>query len=456
MYRFREIGDLLGKHEELENQEIYFSDIPSLNDPMEGFREYFWSGDLVVWKNLLRHYLLCLEHVCLLAYLKDELFTPEDIPVFLEEEKLPTEQYKQMFRETCSRFFEIEGVNDYLEFLASSSRKISREELYIHLRSMHLLAFHIISEIYREHYGLQPERSISYSDHSSRLKQSVEGWRKIGNDEKNLRKIRAFPSRSIELELMKGHESIPIAKRNWFAIITDFPNDYLNEIVKLVYPEGYVACFMDDYTNAAVWAHYGDRHRGVCLKFKTTEKNGCPAIDLRCITGWKRSEPVYGYQTFSFRKINYSNHFPSIDFFQSMGRLPVPQLSRQWYADQDGNCSQCGNWMNRDTIEDWRKEYWGNYDRGFFIKLKDWEYEREQRLLLSSALDTYKKPETRKLTYKFEDLEAIIFGMRTRVEDKVKVREIIDSKCKENNRNNFEFYQADYSPPLGKMLIYKI
>jgi len=455
MYRFRKIGDLLGKREELKKQEIYFSDIASLNDPMEGFREYFWSGDLVVWKNLLRHYLLCLEHVCLLAYLKDELFTPEDISVFLEEEELPTEQYKQMFREICSRFFEIEGVNDYLEFLASSSRKISREELYIHLRSIHLLAFDIIAEIYRERYELQPERSISYSDHSSRLKQSIDIWRKIGNDEENLRKIRAFPSRSTELELVKGHESIPIAKRNWSAIITDFPNDYLNEVVKLVYPEGYVACFMDDCTNAAVWAHYGDGHKGVCLKFKTTEKNGCPAIDLRRITGWKRSESVYGYQTFSFRKINHSNQFPSIDFFRSMGRLPMPQLLRQWYTDQDENCSQCANWMNGDTVEDWRKEHWDNYDRGFFIKLKDWEHEREQRLLLSSALDTYKEPETRKLTYKFEDLEAIKFGMRTRVEDKVKIKEIIDSKCKENDRNNFGFYQADYSPSLC-MIIYKI
>jgi hypothetical protein len=456
MYRFRKIENLLGEREELVKQEIYFSDIASLNDPMEGFREYFWSGDLVVWKNLLRHYLLCLEHVCLLAYLKEELFTPEDIPVFLEEEELPTEQYKQMFREICGRFFEIEGVNDYLEFLDSSPRKISREELYHHLRSMHLLAFDIITEIYRERYELQPERSISYSAHSSRLKQSVEAWRKIGNDEENLRKIRDFPSRSTELELVKGHESIPIAKRNWSAIITDFPNDYLNEVVKLVYPEGYVACFMDDCTNAAVWAHYGDGHKGVCLKFKTTEKNGCLAIDLGRITDQNRSRPVYDCQTFSFRKINYSNQFPSIDFFRSMGRLPMPQLLRQWYADQDGNCSQCASWTNDGAIGDWRKEHWDNYDRGFFIKLKDWEYEREQRLLLSSALDTYKMPETRKLTYKFEDLEAIIFGMRMRVEDKVKIKEIIDSKCKENNRNNFDFYQADYSSSLGKMVINKI
>jgi hypothetical protein len=28
---------------------------------MEGFRDIFWRGDQIVWRNLLRHYVLCLE-----------------------------------------------------------------------------------------------------------------------------------------------------------------------------------------------------------------------------------------------------------------------------------------------------------------------------------------------------------------------------------------------------------
>ncbi len=458
MYRFRTTEDLLDAHNELEKQEIYFSDIASLNDPMEGFREFFWSGDLVVWKNLLRHYLLCLEQVCALAsVIEEELFRPEDIPIFLEEEELPTDQYKQMFREICDRFFENEGINEYLEFLATSPRKISREELYIHLSSMHLWAFHTIIEIHRKYYELQPVRSTSHPDFSNHFKRSVEAWHKIANGEEDLKKIRVLFGRSTELELMKGLEDIPISKRNWFAVLSKFPNAYLSEIVKLTYPEGYVACFMDDCTNAAIWAHYGNGHKGVCLKFKTTEKNGCSAIDLKCITGWQRSGPVNGYRTFLFRKINYSNQFPSIDFFKSIGRLPVPQLLRQWYIDQDGNRSQCADYMeDKDSIEDWRKEYWENYDSSFFIKLNDWKDEQEQRLLLSSGIDTYNDRETRKLNYNFEDLEAIIFGMKTRVEDKMKIKKIIESKCKANNRKDFDFYQADYSPALGRMGVNKI
>jgi hypothetical protein len=453
MYRFRKIENLLGECEELEKQEIYFSDISSLNDPMEGFREYFWSGDLVVWKNLLRHYLLCLERIVTLAWVREELFTSEDIPVFLGEGMLPTTEYKQMFLEICDRFFEIDGVNEYLEFLASSPRKISREELCIHLTFIHRLACQIIAEIHKEHHELQLNLSMSHADYSNRLKQYVGAWREIGNNKEDLRKIDALFTRPLDLELMVGSDDIPIIKRNWFAILTQFPKDYLNEIIKLLYPEGYVACFVDDCTNAAVWAHYGDGHRGVCLKFKTTEKDSCPTIDLRGITGWRNSEPVYGYQTFKFHKINYSNQFPSIDFFKFLGRLPIPQLLRQWYSDRDGNRTPCADWMNADTIDDWRKEYWNNYEHGFFTKLKEWEYEQEQRLLLSSGLDFCKEPETRKFTYKFEDLEAIIFGMRTRIEDKIRIKRIIDAKCKEHNRDNFDFYQASYSPSLGRMVI---
>ena len=38
----------------------------------------------------------------------------------------------------------------------------------------------------------------------------------------------------------------------------------------------------------------------------------------------------------------------------------------------------------------------------------------------------------------------VIFGIKTSLEDKLKVIDIIANKCKVNNRNDFEFYQAYY------------
>jgi len=469
MYRFRRIDNLLGKHEELENQEIYFSDITSLNDPMEGLREYFWTGDVIVWRNFLKHYLLCLQSICMLAYLsKEEIFKPDDIPIFLEEEKLPTEQYKQMFQEICDWFFSSEGVDEYLKFLATIPYKIGRDELYVHLKTLHLLAFLIIMEIHAK-YNFHPVLPFKHPTYLRPLRQFIKEWQKVSSvDEENQEKLKLIYS--IQKELMEELDLISAYKLNDTSedqrkrfILYEFPNAYLDEITRLTYPEGYVACFMEDCTNASIWGHYGDGHKGVCLKFRTTEKNGYPGIDLRCITGQRLSrettysEDIYNYRTFLFCKINYTNYFPSLDFFKSIGRLPINQLWRQWYTDADGNKSKCANHLEgKDNIEVWRKEHWNNHCKSYFAKLKDWEYEKEHRLLLSSGLDLYNTKEKRKLKYKFDDLEAIIFGMQTSVEDKVKIIKIIESKCKAYNRKDFDFYQADYSSSLGKMRVKKL
>jgi hypothetical protein len=59
-YRFRSVEALLGDCQELEKQEIYFCSPQALNDPIEGFKDLFWQGDEIVWRNLLKHYVLCL------------------------------------------------------------------------------------------------------------------------------------------------------------------------------------------------------------------------------------------------------------------------------------------------------------------------------------------------------------------------------------------------------------
>ena len=77
LYRFRPVGALLDRHEELAKQEIYFSPPEELNDPMEGYKDVFWSGDRVVWRNLLRHYLLCLLQTTSLCVVMGEKFDPK-------------------------------------------------------------------------------------------------------------------------------------------------------------------------------------------------------------------------------------------------------------------------------------------------------------------------------------------------------------------------------------------
>jgi hypothetical protein len=62
VYRLRSLDKLLGMgYQELDRQTIYSSPFSELNDPMEGTSDMVWLGDSVVWENLFRHYLLCME-----------------------------------------------------------------------------------------------------------------------------------------------------------------------------------------------------------------------------------------------------------------------------------------------------------------------------------------------------------------------------------------------------------
>ena len=82
-YRFRSIDSLLGEHQELEEQTIYFASPEELNDPMEGLRNTVWDGDKIVWTNLFKHYVFCLNRSCLLLNitLKSRKLDVADIPI---------------------------------------------------------------------------------------------------------------------------------------------------------------------------------------------------------------------------------------------------------------------------------------------------------------------------------------------------------------------------------------
>jgi hypothetical protein len=63
---------------------------------MEGFRDIYWNGDIIVWRNLFKHYLLCLEKVCSLLLISGEKHTIsiQDIPIFSNEDDYPTQNTK--------------------------------------------------------------------------------------------------------------------------------------------------------------------------------------------------------------------------------------------------------------------------------------------------------------------------------------------------------------------------
>ena len=456
-YRFRSVESLIGdKYKELEKQSVYFPHPDQLNDPMEGYRDIYWKGDLVIWKNLFKHYLFCLESLCnrLLFVGEDHLISKSDMPIFSGEDELPTDQYKDLFSQISGSFFGNQKFSDLLNAISSRSTLIRRDELHFYLSAVHLLALETIYSAYenaglispRRKRNLSPDDTIKNlleSDFIGTLEKSLNGIDSEGEMAGNLFSIQKHLRDQADI-IRQYNGRNDNNKKNQDLIFYEFPKEYVTRLEELVFPGWYTACFMSECSNSSVWGHYGDSHKGVCLMFRSELINDIHCLSLKGMNGWGSSGATYGYGKHRFHPIDYIKGVGQIDFFRSLGRLPRPILNQVWYC-HDGVMSECAECF-ANSEDKWRRKYWERFYRDIVIKSKDWEYENEYRLILSDGLVDYSDKKNRTLTYDFNSLEGLIFGMNTENKDKIRVIEIIEEKCKEHGRSDFKFYQAYYSP----------
>lgn len=151
-YRFRSTNNLLDGYSELEKQTIYFARPEQLNDPMEGYRDIYWRGDLIAWKNLFAHYVFCLERISSLLLIsgEDNKIDADHIPVFGSTDDLPTDSYKNLFRKIKARFLENKYVSALILAISKRSTPIRREELAFYYDCMHIPALKLIFDVYIE------------------------------------------------------------------------------------------------------------------------------------------------------------------------------------------------------------------------------------------------------------------------------------------------------------------
>ena len=222
-------------------------------------------------------------------------------------------------------------------------------------------------------------------------------------------------------------------------MIFDFPKVYVENLKNLPFHKWWTACFTKSYDNLSVWGNYADGHRGACLIFGDN-------------LNWK---PVKYWIT-SFHEVSYENRLTEIDFFRSIGAGTVAEIMKTWYTDEDGNRSECASHIGDESEDTWRKDYWDNFFRIITTKNRDWKYEQEYRVILYDIIRGIVEKDDHTLTYDFKSLKGIIFGIKTSDEDKLKIIDIIKSKCAENNRTDFKFFQAYYSPDNGDIRKYEI
>jgi hypothetical protein len=457
IYRFRPTKALLDGYHELERQEIYFASLAELNDPLEGFKDLFWKGDVIVWKNLLRHYLLCFIQAVRSTVDRghDLELTAGALSVEMISDHLPP-QVRSVFEAICTKFFGDVEVADLPALLAGRASPLRRTELLSLLWPLHSRVLKTVCT------ALSPEQPINdideffrtRADAPLRLKQSfaalnqMDRTRADGPDitEQMTSKLVSAVTQTIFIREYNGASQSH--GTTWNVIASSFPELYLNALERLLYFDWYTACFVADPTQAAMWGNYGDGHRGVCLKFKTSSlPSGQPSLTLRHIVGHE-AKPLM-YRPLELHKVQYLDRYAEIDFFRSLGRLTHPQLAF-WFAAADGTISTTGLDLMQET-EEWRRGYWQDFHAAGTTKLLDWQHEKEYRVTLHSMIANLANPTSRKLSYRFDDLQGIVFGIKTSTEDKLSIVRIIQDKCKREGRKQFEIQQAYYSRRTGKI-----
>lgn len=445
LFRFRSI-EALFKWNELEKQSIFFPEPSTLNDPMEGYIDCFWQGDEIVWTNFFTHYFICLHFTHLEAILTEpnERLTKANIPVLISKSSLEKSGELARIQNTLSQFIDCDEIKATIGILASRNDKIRRDELLIHLDSVHVIAMKVLFNLEELNTKLSLANKINSDSLSDEMRRFI--YLMMGQLRSQTRLLSAYQDK----EFSKNH------KRRF--VVVDFPEAYLERIQSLLYPDWYTACFTEDIENSAAWGHYAGNHSGICLKFKIkVSANGSLSLPLKGLSGSSirrgdiEARSINSKQDYPFYKVVYEGKYPEVDFFRSIARLSFPDLLDTWYSNGSGKFSTCSQAFSNEY--EWRTDIWKKFRERVSTKLKDWEYEKEQRLVLCANFLDFSNEKTRAFTYDFSDLEGIIFGIKTTLEHKIEIMKIVENKCHEKNCYDIKFYQARYSHSDGKIKI---
>ncbi len=455
LYRYRSI-DKLFEYKELEKLEIYFAKPDELNDQMEDYMNIVWQGDEIAFQCLFKHYLYVLASIYFDVKVrnKDKKIDIDNLPVFLKTDILNAPEMKTFFKEIYYEFFDSQIVADIPKKMAQSNKKFTVDEILFILKNINLYAYYIIESKTRKF--IQGKNLLQDKEYNKNYN-VVKNWK--GYSEKIdlltsnlysktdvLNEINKFNfdyqlNKAIVNDLHKDKDTYNI---NIFSF--DFPNVYMKNIKKLLYNKFCVACFSATFQNEPMWAHYANNENGICLRYKIKNENNKKFINLKSAYGDNRSDKIEKvYRNHEILAVNYSNDYPEIDFFALLGCLPKKILEDFWLTNYDR--TQFSSCLKKyDNHNEWYYNYHKKAIEYICTKSKNWEYEQEYRIILRDLLyPAYENIQNRLANYKFEDLDAIIFGRKVSIEDKRKVVWIINKYYLEKNVKSCNFYDLYYS-----------
>ena len=453
LYRMRST-DKLFRFQELERQTIYFARPSELNDPIEAVRNTFWKGDQIVWENFFRHYLACIYKLCGAVLLSND-HTHLAVSDLSSHVGVASRRPKPKgpFLDYLNRTRSKSKLKDIIDVLATQDRRLYRDELWFYLQMITATAIvefgDALGILHPEHGA--PMRSAEHpSEDVARLLSEALRLGTPGVFETMIG-VCTNQMRSMDLKLkfeMRDESRRDARTNNLERIKLDFSRVFLEDIQTLVFPDWYVACFMKGYVSSSSWSHYADGHKGVCLVFDLPQASGVPILELqRPVRDEAKKEPPK--LSLPAHDVMYRDVLEEVDFFRSLGSGTEAQLLGDWYTDVDGNRSECAGHIGTSEESSWKVMYWAKFLRSILTKTREWQDERECRVFLYDGIDDFRSKGSRLLTYDFNTLRGVIFGLHTTEQDKLRVIEIVKKKCAKYGRRDFEFHQAVCRPETG-------
>ena len=448
LYRFRKMQHLLDtEFNELENQTLYFASADELNDPMEQTLPFLWRGDAIIWLNLFKHYINCLSVAWWLVHTAGDFihFLPESIPWMIYHVEIPNKEL--WLSKIFARVLAKEKLSIFAKQLEERQHPATQDELTSILHQIHFRTGNILFEEFQTDKSLSQDTAGSnfpnpdighlhelfdYRNSHVQLRPEDQG---IVIDHINRRLLQHTESILLNTKFKDSQE------HNAQFLTFDFTKSYVFNLGQLAFPAWHIACFTREYSNPTLWSHYADAHKGACLIFGVQPNGKQNAIKLR--TSSNHEEVRFHH----LHEVTYRPQREKINFFENLGHIALADLKDRWYRDNSGNLSRCyGNLGSKE----WMHKYWNTFHASLCTKSNDWQYEKESRVIINKFC--HGSDQIRH--YEFSALQGIIFGIATATSDKLKVKEILEYKCRKFG-HDVPLYQA-YSHESGELGIYLI
>lgn len=452
IYRFRPTERLLGATatstrdeipSELKLLEMYLATPEQLNDPLEGYRNVFWSGDLIVWVNLLRHYIYsCINHYAKLVQSETEDEIPKTIHVYFTSQDVEGD-LKNICKDVSDKFFSEGFIYDYINKFSESNRKVYRRELIAHLKILHPHIHNLTLDALITHgfIHLSEGQTRKKVDRTGLIKLQLYGLNAVQGH--SLSDIYVMLASMMEQDDLINSLQNPLFKNDpvHHFMYACFPEEFCTAINSLMIREWYAVCFMSECHDSSLWGTYGDSHKGICLKYRADHFDSYYSLPLflpnRDSSGnVKNTEAVA-----KLEKVEYTSSHEEVNFFESLSNVPQEDLDNYWYRGEGGDFSTLAALGNARKIP--REIPVQALDGSILKKMKVWEKENEYRLIVSPTTFSLENPANRKIHYKIESLDGVIFGIKTPMSVKAEVIKLLSTLSKKHSVN-INVYQARY------------